>query len=147
MRWGGRSCRSSSGGGAVRWWWGRGGGVRGGPGGGGRVRLRGRPGGGRRFTRFRLSTTLRRTAFVAGSDLSCLGRSGSNIRRGTGCSATTGGSCWGECGGVLRAVRRWDKDWEEGVGAGPSGGGGLLRAGAVFFFFLLKNFLYCNTGF
>src|SRR5258708_40326513 len=71
-------------------------------------------------------------AFVAGSGLSCLGRSGSSIRRGTGCSATTGGSCWGECGGVLRAVRRWDKDWEEGVGAGPSGGGVGVAAGGVF---------------
>src|SRR5260370_4813675 len=74
-------------------------------------------------------------AFVGGSGLSCLGRSGSSIRRGTGCSATTGGSCWGECGGVLRAGRRWDKDWEEGVGAGPSRGGGCPTAGGRFFLF------------
>src|SRR5260370_32322078 len=85
-------------------------------------------------------------AFVGGSGLSCLGRSGSSIRRGTGCSATTGGSCWGECGGVLRAVRRWDKDWEEGVGAGPSGGGDSSGAGGVFFFFKYKIFCLLNKA-
>src|SRR5260370_11344551 len=72
-------------------------------------------------------------AFVGGSGLSCLGRSGSSIRRGTGCSATTGGSCWGECGGVLRAGRRWDKDWEEGVGAAAILGWGFPGRAVVFF--------------
>src|SRR5258708_3639702 len=78
--------------------------------------------------------------FVARSGLSCLGRSGSSIRRGTGCSATTGGSCWGECGGVLRAVRRWDKDWEEGVGAGR-GGGSIAGVVAVVFTIFTINLL------
>jgi len=43
-------------------------------------------------------------------------------------------------GGVLCAVRRWDKDWEEGVGAGLAGW--VDRSSYAVFFLDVKSKIY-----